>query len=336
MADNAYSSQSISGYNASPPPDDDSTGSGNQVAWGKHIAKIGDPVKNLSEAIDTAATTLGAASLNNGAGQANTFGGTIGYTSSELTISGGSITPTATNHTVDTEADAGTDDLATLATGSVNDRAVVALRAANGSRVVTVKNASGNINLMNNTDVVLDLEVPLVLQRNLTNWEEISRPTQDLETTATPTFAGVSLGNEALTTYDEGTWTPVIAGSVTPGTQTYTTQTGVYTQIGNMMHVHFEILLSAFDAATNGNMTVTGLPTAAKGSPSLQYSGTVGQYSLIDLDVVGAYHQIILTLPSAQTTINIQEAGDDVALNNITEADFSATTRINGSISYQV
>lgn len=54
MADNPYTSQSISGYNSSPPPDDGSQSSANQVEWAKHKEKLGDPLKTLAEAIDAA------------------------------------------------------------------------------------------------------------------------------------------------------------------------------------------------------------------------------------------------------------------------------------------
>ena len=53
MATNPYTSVSISGYNSSPPPDDGSQSSANQVEWQKHLDKIGDPLKTLSEGIDT-------------------------------------------------------------------------------------------------------------------------------------------------------------------------------------------------------------------------------------------------------------------------------------------
>lgn len=48
-----YSSQSISGYNTSPPADDGSEVSSNQVSWSKHKTKLADPIKALSEAINT-------------------------------------------------------------------------------------------------------------------------------------------------------------------------------------------------------------------------------------------------------------------------------------------
>lgn len=54
MADNPFSSITISGYNTSPPPDDGSTTANNKVEWAKHINKIGDPLKTGVEALDTA------------------------------------------------------------------------------------------------------------------------------------------------------------------------------------------------------------------------------------------------------------------------------------------
>jgi len=48
-----YTGNLISGYNASKPPDDGSTGTDNLVTWAKHIDKIGDPLKDLAQAINT-------------------------------------------------------------------------------------------------------------------------------------------------------------------------------------------------------------------------------------------------------------------------------------------
>ena len=49
-----YTSQAISGYNASPPSDDGSQTSTNEITWSKHKTKLGDPIKTLAEAINTA------------------------------------------------------------------------------------------------------------------------------------------------------------------------------------------------------------------------------------------------------------------------------------------
>ena len=49
-----YTTQSISGYNSNPPADDGSSTASNQVLWATVKTKLGDPVKTLSEAIDSA------------------------------------------------------------------------------------------------------------------------------------------------------------------------------------------------------------------------------------------------------------------------------------------
>lgn len=49
-----YPTQTIVGYNASPPSDDGTASESNRVNWSKHKTKLGDPVKTLAEAINTA------------------------------------------------------------------------------------------------------------------------------------------------------------------------------------------------------------------------------------------------------------------------------------------
>ncbi len=51
-----YTPVSIAGYNASPPEDDGSQISTNALKWEKHIDKIGDPLKDAIESIDTNVT----------------------------------------------------------------------------------------------------------------------------------------------------------------------------------------------------------------------------------------------------------------------------------------
>ena len=50
---NPFTSVSVSGYNASPPADDASQVSGNQLTWDFHKTKIGDPLKTAIESINT-------------------------------------------------------------------------------------------------------------------------------------------------------------------------------------------------------------------------------------------------------------------------------------------
>ena len=52
-----YSSQSISGYNSTPPPDDGSVSESNKVKWSTIKNKLTDPAKVLAEAVNTAINT---------------------------------------------------------------------------------------------------------------------------------------------------------------------------------------------------------------------------------------------------------------------------------------
>ena len=64
------------------------------------------------------------------------------------------------------------------------------------------------------------------------------------------------------TPYLEGTWTPVVTSSG-GGTCSYSSQSGSYTKIGNIVFFNAYILLSDVSSLTAGNITVAGLPIAA-------------------------------------------------------------------------
>lgn len=53
-----YSTTAIAGFNAAPPPDDASVSASNQLQWAKHINKIGTPLKDLAESINTKLVTF--------------------------------------------------------------------------------------------------------------------------------------------------------------------------------------------------------------------------------------------------------------------------------------
>ena len=102
---------------------------------------------------------------------------------SELTIAAGVITPVRASHTVDTEADAASDDLDLIDASLMADGALLLLAAENGGRTVTVKHNSGTptgnrlrIFLSDDADFPLDdAEKWLVLIRRGTAWQELTR-----------------------------------------------------------------------------------------------------------------------------------------------------------------
>ena len=71
-----YVKPAISGYNSSPPPDDDSQTSANAVSWAKHKNKLADPLKALLDAVNAGVDTL-ADSMFGNAVRADSAGGTM-------------------------------------------------------------------------------------------------------------------------------------------------------------------------------------------------------------------------------------------------------------------
>ena len=58
MPANPYSSQTISGYNSSPPPDDGSQVTANKVTWNSTIkTKLADPLNTFAAAINSAVSS---------------------------------------------------------------------------------------------------------------------------------------------------------------------------------------------------------------------------------------------------------------------------------------
>jgi hypothetical protein len=74
---------------------------------------------------------------------------------------------------------------------------------------------------------------------------------------------GIKFGTDtaaanALDDYEEGTFTPTIAGSTTAGTATYTTQLARYTKIGRQVSCQIDL---GYNSGTGtGNLTIAGLP----------------------------------------------------------------------------
>lgn len=162
---------SISGYNTNPPPDDGTTGANNQLKWSKHKDKIGDPLKNLAESINTNVLSAFGKTINTDPDQNNTIAGSMAFTASELTISGGSVEIKRSHHTIDTELDTATDFLSTIDNSSTSDGAIVYLRSANSAREVTI-DSSGNIVAF--SDIVLSTTRSTVFQRIGTTWYRIN------------------------------------------------------------------------------------------------------------------------------------------------------------------
>lgn len=163
--------------------------------------------------------------------------------STELTIASGAIVPVSFSHTVDTESDAASDDLATITATHFKAGDLIAISAANASRVVTVKHGSGNILLPNDRDVLLnDIEKTLVLRYNGTNWCYVAGGGIDVEPIVGNTTAATEL------TISSGAITPTQAAH-TVDTQSDAATDDLDTITATYFKAGYTLTLAAANAA---------------------------------------------------------------------------------------
>ena len=92
-------------------------------------------------------------------------------------------------------------------------------------------------------------------------------------------YLGGTGSANALDDYEEGTFTPLVEGTTTSGSATYTTQVAKYTKVGNI--VHFSIFIVWTGGTGSGNLIITGLPFTSVGS-SYHSAVTIGWISTLD------------------------------------------------------
>jgi len=85
----------------------------------------------------------------------------------------------------------------------------------------------------------------------------ISTAGKGIDFSADPNAAGMT--SELLDDYEEGTWTPVLAGLSTAGSVAYTYQIGHYTKIGRLVYLWFDLDVSSFSGGA-GALVVLGSP----------------------------------------------------------------------------
>lgn len=148
-----------------------------------------------------------------------------------------------------------------------------------------------------------------------------------------PATQNPSADVNTLDDYEEGTWTPTIAGSGTAGTQTYSIQVGWYTKIGNLVTIFGGFTMTAKDGSTAGSLSILGLPFTAKNTTGYiaPFATTV---STLDLDA--GYSMVNVSATPNTTTALLTEAGDNVASQALVAANLQATTTVRFQGSYIV
>jgi len=137
----------------------------------------------------------------------------------------------------------------------------------------------------------------------------------------TATMTGINVGEDDLTVYDEGTWTPQVNIGVTNITIAGTT-VGKFTRVGNVMHIMCHVYFNR--VANTGTLSITGLPVASAASTPSALAIRVDNY--IDTSpALGA------SVNAASSTISLYVQPDSTAgtLAGMADAQVAASTAVN-------
>lgn len=153
--------------------------------------------------------------------------------------------------------------------------------------------------------------------------------------TGVPDFTnGFKIGSdETLATYNEGSWTPVVADAETAGnTGTATTALGLYTQVGNLLTARFFLNQIDTTGMTGGNhFYIRGLPVAS--------SNNSASYALGDprvRDVTFTNPPTLFLGPNSQAFRLAQDISSSTSIFVTVSNVSSGTAVIYGQLTYTV
>jgi len=141
--------------------------------------------------------------------------------------------------------------------------------AASGNNISFARNSDNYITASggSSSNLILDGQNRIVLKHNGT--EKLRVTTDGL------TFNGDTAADNALDDYEQGTWTPTLNAS-THRNGTWSSTLGLYTKIGNIVHLYFGISGGGmYFSSELGYQNITGVPfTAANPTGYPNYSGS--------------------------------------------------------------
>lgn len=123
----------------------------------------------------------------------------------------------------------------------------------------------------------------------------------------------------------KGTWTPVLLGSVTPGTFTYGGGNGAeYTRFADRVLINGRLQITATSVAPTGSLSITGLPFTAGSSASV-IAGGIEIFNWATFNVAAGYTDIGGQVLSGTTVIGIVKNGDNLAPAYVQGSEAAAT-----------
>ncbi len=134
-----------------------------------------------------------------------------------------------------------------------------------------------------------------------------------------------------LDDYEEGTFTPTIEsdGGTATG-QTYTTQAGHYTKVGNVVSIQFRCVMSVKGTIPAGNLEIKGLPFAFK-SGNLSYASMSVIFQGLNTNWIAVQG---LLSDNGTNFFVVGRASAGVSYTNLADTDVANGTALAGSVTY--
>jgi hypothetical protein len=128
----------------------------------------------------------------------------------------------------------------------------------------------------------------------------------------TPVFAGITFGDETLSIYDEGVWSPTITIGGVDITAIASSPTGYYTQIGDRVFITATFKFNR--AALTGDIAGAGLPftsSASNNVPLMFFGG----------DNVDLSPFLVASIGASTNSITFQKVGGSTSASLVTVND---------------
>jgi hypothetical protein len=143
---------------------------------------------------------------------------------------------------------------------------------------------------------------------------------------AFPATAVAVADANTLDDYEEGTWTPVVTFTGGNGDLTTSEALGVYTKIGRLVQISFNVEFTETTALTN--LTITGVPFTSGG-----VSRSAAGCFIDNMTSVSGAPVILLGLGSTTITVSQTRTGAEAA---ITNSNTGASSRVRGILTYSI
>ena len=154
----------------------------------------------------------------------------------------------------------------------------------------------------------------------------------DFAATANAPENSPTTNSELFHDYEEGTWTPFLAGVSSAGSGTYADTWGSYTRIGRVVFASFRLYQSAHTGS--GGMRLDGIPFTAVTASGTATSTSNGNHTVGSIDGESlslTKNKISAQLENANTRFRIMQSDGDMAWVNIEDGQ----VWLNGTIWYE-